>query len=104
MSNPTHIGDVIRQNITPIIEGLATPCTTERAEAPNWEHRMAARLGLGEQGTGMTPDELREELNLDCYTAEQADQSQLYFEELVRECTEYAPTKEEEASVKRAIR
>lgn len=89
MSNPTHIGDIIRQNITPIIEGLATPCTTERAEVQN---------------TGMTPDQLQQELNLDCYTAEQADQSQFYFEELVRECTEFVPTEEQEEALKSTIR
>ena len=89
MSNPTHIGDIIRQNITPIIESLAAPCSTERAEV---------------QGTGMTPDELQQELNLDCYTAEQADQSQHYFEELLRECTEFSPTEEQEEALKGTIR
>jgi hypothetical protein len=89
MSEPTHIGDIIRQKITPIIESLAAPCSTERAEV---------------QDTGMTPDQLREELNLDCYTAEQADQSQFYFEELVRECTEYEPSEEDEEMLKDMVR
>jgi hypothetical protein len=88
MSEPKHIGDIIRQKVTPIIESLATPCSTERAE----------------QGTGMTPDQLREELNIDCYTAEQADQSQFYFEELVRECTEFDPTDEDEEGLKDMVR